>query len=101
MFNLCGDNKHSFTLKVTAVNLDVSCEVLHKACFPLGFLTQRLVDNVAVFVDDLSGLYLRAAVLRFLRTQAVSFLIFFAACWECSHVTLDDLKNNNNNNTDE
>ncbi len=52
----------------------------------LGFLTQRLVDNVGVFVDDLSGLYIRAAVLRFLRTQAVSFLIFFAACWKCSHV---------------
>ncbi len=46
----------------------------------LGFLSQRLFDNVGVFIDDLSGLCLRAAVLRFLRTQAVSFLMGFAAC---------------------
>ncbi len=27
MFNLCGDDKHSFAFKATVSNLDVSCEV--------------------------------------------------------------------------
>lgn len=46
------------------------------------FFTQRLFDNVGVFIDDLSGFCLRAAAaVRVLRTKAVSFYSvgYFAA----------------------
>lgn len=37
------------------------------------FFTQRLFDDVGVFIDDLSGLYLSVAAVRVPRTEAVSF----------------------------